>query len=84
MEYNIKPCHAHLYEGLDSTQMKYAMDYGRDKDDLKYKSFKIQYDPNFRFSGGWSPGMPVTKVVRACCKEHAFSFAEGVWWAKEV
>ncbi len=84
MSYFIKPCHAHLYEGLDSTQMKYAMNHGLSKERLKYRSFKIKYDPNFRVSGGWSPGMPVTRIVRACCKAHAFSFAEGVWWAKEV
>tara|TARA_Y100001951_G_C11286235_1_gene268877 strand:- start:957 stop:1151 length:195 start_codon:yes stop_codon:yes gene_type:complete len=64
--------------------MKYAMDYGLEKDELNYRSFEIKYDPNFHVSGGWSPGMPVRRTVSACCKAHALSMEEGVWYAKEL
>ena len=55
----MKPCQKHLYEGLDLTQLKYAKDYGLEKDDLQYKDYKIQLSCSQKLT------------VWACCRPHA-------------
>jgi hypothetical protein len=62
--YFIKPCQKELYKDLDAVQMKYAMAYGYEKDDLTYCDFicrtqKSHIDPISN------------ETVTACCREHA-------------
>jgi hypothetical protein len=65
----IKPCHRHLYQGLDHVQMQYAVMHGYDNSELSYRAFRVQLiDP---FMG------IVTKRVHACCREHARAITKG-------
>jgi hypothetical protein len=71
MNYDIKPCQADLYSGLDKNQMYFAMTYGFSKDELTYRDFRVKIQKRHT-------DYPRNSIVRACCREEIWEKIEGV------